>query len=294
MSRRGWGMTSGERMVTANGVELCVQAFGSAADPAILLIHGACASMLWWETELCERLAARGRYVIRFDNRDTGRSVSYPPGSPGYSLTDLARDAVGVLDALGVDRAHVVGRSMSGGTALVLGVDHADRVASLTFVATTPGDEDLPPMSGEFLEYTQNDPDPADPAAVVEFIVGLLRRYAGGAAHFDAATTRALAERDVARTRDLAAAVTNHFRMAIDGPAGGGFGDLATPVLVVHGDRDPVYPLAHGRALHEAVPGSTLLVLEGAGHEVPAPLWDTFIEALVRHTGGAEHFEEEP
>src|SRR5512132_1955600 len=102
-------MSNGEHIIQANGVDLCVESFGHLADPAILLIHGASASMLWWEEELCEQIAEAGRYVIRFDNRDTGRSVSYPPGQPGYSLNDMMRDAIGILDTLAIDRAHIVG-----------------------------------------------------------------------------------------------------------------------------------------------------------------------------------------
>src|SRR5215468_290993 len=129
-------LSHGEQFLAVNGVELCAETFGSPADPAILLIHGACASMLWWEAGLCEQIAARGRFVIRYDNRDTGRSTSYPPGRPGYSLTDLAADALGILDALGIERAHVVCRSMAGGIGLIIGADHPARAASLTFVTT--------------------------------------------------------------------------------------------------------------------------------------------------------------
>ena len=272
-------------MVRANGVDLCLETFGDARDPAILLIHGACASMIWWETELCESIAAGGRFVIRFDNRDTGRSTSFPPGAPGYSMTDMARDAVGILDALGVRRAHVVGRSMAGGTALVLGLDHAERVASLTFVATTPGGDDLPPMSAEFLEQVSAEPDLSDPEAVVEFIVGVLRAYAGGSPYFDEAATRELARQDLVRTRSIAATLGNHYAIELDGPASGGFGGIRVPTLVVHGECDPVFPLAHGEALRDAVPGARLLVLPKAGHEVPRALWDLFVSALLTHTG---------
>src|SRR6266508_2909 len=168
-------MSNGETIVAANGVDLCVETFGDAADPAILLVHGACASMLWWEEELCEQIAAGGRYVSRFDNRDTGRSVSYPPGRPEYSLMDMADDAVGLLDALGIDWAHLVGCSMAGGIVALAALHHAARVASLTLISTTPGGADLPPMSEEFIRYTgSGGPDPSDTAAVVEFIVGLM------------------------------------------------------------------------------------------------------------------------
>src|SRR6266542_1607447 len=108
---------SRERIVKANGVDLCVETFGNPADPAVLLIMGASASMDWWEDGFCERLAAGGRYVIRYDQRDTGRSVTDPPGAPTYRFVDLCEDAVGVLDALGVEAAHVVGVSMGGGVA---------------------------------------------------------------------------------------------------------------------------------------------------------------------------------
>src|ERR687886_304004 len=118
--------THGEQLLEINGVELCVETFGDRADPSILLVAGAGASMLWWDAELCERIAAGGRYVVRYDHRDTGRSTSYPPGEPGYTYTDLALDVLGVQDALGIARAHLVCQSMFGGIGLIAGVDHPD------------------------------------------------------------------------------------------------------------------------------------------------------------------------
>lgn len=262
-----------------NGVELCVETFGDSSDPAVLLIHGACASMLWWETELCASLAARGRFVIRYDNRDTGLSVSYPPGQPGYALSDMVLDAVGILDALGVARAHVVGRSMSGAIALALGVEHADRVASLTFVATTTGDPDLPPMTEAFLEASSEEA-PSD----VEKIVSVLRAYAGPSPYFDEEHVRRLAVQDVARTVNVDSAMTNHFCISFDAPRAGGFGDVVAPTLVVHGSLDPVFPLEHGEALRDAVPGASLLVLDSVGHDLPRPVWPRFVDALVEHS----------
>lgn len=286
-------MTGGERIIEANGVPLCVDTAGDPADPAVLLIHGVSASLLWWDRELCERIAGGGRYVIRYDSRDTGRSVSYPPGHPGYRLTDLAGDAIGILDALGVDRAHVVGRSMGGATALVAGVDHPERVASLTFLGTTTGEPDLPPMAPEVLAAMGGQPDPGDRAAVVAHVVALLRAYAGASNFdggdfdgdgFDADEVRRLAERDVERTTDMAAALTNHFRIEFDGPRRGGLAELTAPVLVVHGDRDPVFPLPHGRAVQAAIPGADLLVLADTGHDLPRRRYPEFVAALLCHT----------
>jgi pimeloyl-ACP methyl ester carboxylesterase len=270
-----------ETFVDVNGVRLCVETVGRASDPVVLLIHGACASMRWWDRELCELLAASGRFVVRYDQRDTGRSTTCPAGSPDYSMADLARDAVGILDAIGVSRAHVVGRSMGGGVALTLGVDHRDRVATLTFVGSTTGDPGLPPIGGDF----PGPPDFADPLAVTEHIVEVLRVYAGPGQPFDETRIRDLAAADVEQSCDIEATMTNHFLIDLDGPVHGGWGDVVAPTLVVHGAQDPVFSLEHGEAVARAVPGSTLLVLSGTGHDIPRAQWPTFVAAVAAHTG---------
>ena len=166
-------------MVRANGVDLCVETFGDPADPAILLIAGASSSMDWWEKGFCERLASGHRSVIRYDLRDTGRSVTYEPGAPPYTLGDLADDAAGVLAALDVASAHVVGMSMGGGVAQVLALDHPDRVASLALIATSPSgrDPDLPDMAEETgAEFAAAaTPDWSDRTAVLDYQLHLGR-----------------------------------------------------------------------------------------------------------------------
>lgn len=278
-------LSNGEQLVQINDVELCVETFGNPANPAILFIDGATASMLWWETELCEQIARGDRFVIRYDNRDTGRSTSYPPGRPGYALTDLAGDALGILDALNVERAHIVCRSMAGGIGLIIGVDHPERVASLTFVSTSTGEEGLPPSSSDLASSIPADPDPADSGAVVEYIVASVKACSGGSPYFDETATRALVERDVARTRDIAATLGNHYAMSFDG-ASREFAAIKAPTLVMHGDHDPLLPLPHGHSVRDAIPGATLVILEGAGHDLPKPLWDVFVPALLQHTAG--------
>jgi pimeloyl-ACP methyl ester carboxylesterase len=124
--------------LTVRGVELCAETFGDPSAPPLLLIMGSGASMDWWEEDFCERLAAGGRFVVRYDHRDTGQSVTYPPGKPDYTGDDLMADAVGVLDALGLASAHVVGMSMGGALAQLVALDHPDRVASLTLISTSP------------------------------------------------------------------------------------------------------------------------------------------------------------
>jgi pimeloyl-ACP methyl ester carboxylesterase len=190
-----------DEIVRANGVDLCVESFGDSDDPAILLIMGSSASMEWWEDEFCERLAAGSRFVTRYDHRDTGRSVTYEPGAPQYTLRDLAEDAVGLLDPLGVARAHLVGMSMGGGIAQLAALDHPGRVASLTLISTGPAgpgadDPDLPAMSEETIaEFTVDEPDWSDRAAVIEYIVHLERACAARSGRFDEAAFRDLAGR---------------------------------------------------------------------------------------------------
>src|SRR5919197_2535111 len=127
----------GERVIEANGVELCTEAFGSPADPPVLLVMGTGASMLWWEEGFCRMLAGGGLFVIRYDHRDTGRSGTSEPGQPGYTGADLVADAAGVLDVYGVRPAHVVGVSAGGGFAPLLALAYPHRVRSLVFVSTS-------------------------------------------------------------------------------------------------------------------------------------------------------------
>src|SRR5215207_8086727 len=127
-----------EQAIRANGVELCTEPFGDPADPPILLIMSTGASMLWWEEGFCRMLVERGRFVLRYDHRDTGRSVTYEPGRPGYSGADLVADAGGVLDAYEIPAAHLVGVSAGGALAQRVALDHPDRVSSLVMISTSP------------------------------------------------------------------------------------------------------------------------------------------------------------
>jgi pimeloyl-ACP methyl ester carboxylesterase len=279
--------TSQPRMVLANGVELCVQTFGDPASPAILLIGGAASSMDWWEDEFCVRLASAPRFVIRYDLRDTGQSVSYEPGAPPYSGPDLVTDAVGVLDALRVARAHVVGISMGGGIAQHIALDHADRVASLTLISTSPGGPDLPPMSDELKTQFQEpppEPDWSDRQAVVNYMVEDLRPYAG-TLPFDEEEMRALVERIVDRTVNIASSMKNHWLLEGGEPVRPRLGEIRAPTLVLHGTKDPLFPYGHAEALAAEIPGARLLPLEGVGHEMPPrPVWDQVVSAILDHT----------
>jgi pimeloyl-ACP methyl ester carboxylesterase len=173
---------------------------------------------------------------------------------------------------------------MSGATVAMAALDHAERVASITLVSTTPGGPDLSPMSEDFLEATATTPDFDDPEDVVRFGVDLMRAYSGGTQPFDEDHYRTLARTDVERTVNMASAMTNHFLIDFDDPRSGDLSDIATPTLVVHGDHDPVFPLDHAVAMQRLVPGAELLVLRDVGHELPGRVWPEFVAALLRHT----------
>ena len=275
----------------SGAAEVCVEAIGDRSHPAILLIGGATWSMDWWEDELCRRLVDRRRLVVRYDQRDTGRSTSYPPGAPGYTAADLVSDAVAVLDGLGIVRAHVVGLSMGGGIAQRLALEHRDRLATLTLMSTSPIDpsiEDLPGMTQALqATFTEEGPEPdwRNRDAVIDYIIEGERPYAGPG-NFDEPRLRAIAGRVFDRTNDIAASMSNHFILDHDGPGDRRLSRLeGLPTLVLHGTADPMFPLAHGKALAAAIPGARLLELDDVSHELPPPhTWELLVDTLIEHT----------
>ena len=287
MTQRQRPAMSDRKMVEANGVRLCAQTFGDPAQRAILLVHGAAASMRAWEDEFCLGLAEGGRFVIRYDHRDTGQSVSYEPGAPPYTLRDLVSDAVGLLDVFGIQSAHFVGRSMGGGIVLQAALDYADRVGSLTLIGTSPGGPGLPAMSQEFLAYVRAPgPDWSQRAAVIDHIIGLLRIFSGGSGHFDETTMRDLVGSELERTVNIASSQVNHFVMDVGRSSRDRLAEIDAPTLVIHGAKDPVFPLGHALALQKEIRGAQLLVLERTGHELPPASWDLVIPSILKHTSG--------
>jgi pimeloyl-ACP methyl ester carboxylesterase len=281
------GAAVAERLVEANGVELCTESFGDPADPPILLIMGIGASMLWWDDDFCRMLADAGRFVLRYDHRDTGRSVTCEHGRPGYTGADLVADAVGVLDAYAIASAHIVGVSAGGAFAQLLAIAFADRVLSLVLISTSPalpGGGALPPPTESFMRFVADaEVDRSDAESVIEYLVEYSRVLAGGERPFDESAARDLIRRDVERARDFAAA-RNHDALANDERAHGSLAEIAVPTLVIHGTADPMFPLAHGRALAELIPGAALLTLEAGGHGLDRADAEPVARAILAHT----------
>jgi pimeloyl-ACP methyl ester carboxylesterase len=275
------------RVIPQDGIEIATEAFGGPEYPPVLLIMGGMASMLWWPDEFCRRLAARGRFVIRYDQRDSGLSTKYPPGRPGYGFDDAVDDAFGVLDGYRITAAHVVGFSQGGMVGQGAALKHPERVLSLTAISTTPLGVDwssLPKSGAAWLEHMAADVDWSDRAEAVAYSVKDARLIAGTAFEFDEAGKRAFLEKDFDRSGGYGSATNHSVLFNIGKVWQRRLGELRPPLLVIHGTSDPVFPMGHGVALCEAVAGARLLKLEGGGHELHAGHWDRIIDAIAEHT----------
>lgn len=270
-----------------DGVELCIDEHGDPRYPLVLMVSGAAASYDWWDVGLCEAIAAGGRWVVRYDHRDTGRSTTGTPGSPAYDGSALERDCGDLVEALGGGPAHLVGLSMGGGIAQSLALRRPGLVASLTLVSTAAaGGVDWSTLPGptpelaRFFDDPPPEPDWSDRAAVVGWFVSAERVFAGPG--FDEERARVIAGEVVDRSTDPAAA-GNHWLVVgrDDGPLLD-VHEIAVPTLVVHGAHDPMFPLPHARALAAAIPGARLLVVEEMGHQVPPThAWPDLVSGVL-------------
>ena len=292
-------------MARSNGIELCWDSFGDPRAEPVLLIMGLATQMIAWDDAFCAKLAARGHWVVRFDNRDVGLStkldahglpnvvqmlqasmLGQPVAAP-YNLSDMARDTVGLLDALKIDRAHVVGASMGGAIAQTLAIEHPGRLRTLTSIMATSGDPTLPPPTPEALQLLMT-PSPADLEGYFKRYTQTMKLLRGASFALDEA--RDLERAAMAFNRGLhpAGAARQLVAILASGSRKAALASVRVPTLVIHGDADPLVPLACGIDVADTVPGAQRLVIEGMGHALPITHWPRIVEAIAGHaTRGA-------
>ncbi|WP_238655003.1 alpha/beta fold hydrolase [Paenibacillus piscarius] len=289
-------------IIQTNGIELAYDSFGSDKDEAIILIAGLGTQMIRWTVPFCEQLAARGFRVIRFDNRDTGCSTHYShypaldfnalaaalmsgqrPDMP-YTLDDMASDVIGLLDALGIDRAHVVGRSMGGMIAQLVASKYPERVLSLTSIMSTSGNPSLPQASPEVMGLmTAPGPNPfEDEAGFMAHSLAFAKRIAGSGYPFDEEAYRALIAEEIRRAYDPGSVGRQIAAIAVSGDRRPLLAAIDIPALVIHGLDDPLFVPACGEDTASSIPDAELMLVEGMGHDLPQQLYEVTIDAIVR------------
>ena len=284
----------------SNGIDICYETLGDPADPALLLVMGLGAQLVDWPEEFCAQLAGRGFHVIRFDNRDAGLSTWFDDlGQPdlaavfggdlttvSYLLSDLAADTAGLLKALGVDRAHVVGVSMGGMVAQQLAIDSPDLVASLCSMMSTTGDRMVGHPTAEAAAALMR-PPATDRAGAIAAAVATSRVI--GSPGFEIAEFELIRRAELKYDRAFHPAGTQRQYGAIIASPDRtpGLRGLTAPTLVIHGDADLLVDVSGGRATAAAVPGAELLVVPGMGHDLPRGSWPRLIDAIAANAARA-------
>lgn len=291
----------GERLLDAGrGIELCCETFGDRNDPPLLLIMGLGMQMVHWQLGFVAQLVERGHYVVRFDNRDRGRSTHLASGMPSlsqlfsrrfgpdqYRVEDMALDTVGLLDALELESAHVVGVSMGGMIAQTVAATRPGRVRSLTSIMSTTGSR-LVGQPRPRIYPLLFKPVPRERAAAVDSIVAFLSAIGIPGDTLDTPEGRAFIGESYDRDPDGRGTSRQLAAILASGNRTRSLRTIAAPTLVIHGDRDPLIPSSGGRATAKAIPGARLMLVPEMGHGLPERLWPLLVDAIAEHVAGAE------
>jgi pimeloyl-ACP methyl ester carboxylesterase len=281
----------------ANGIEIAYETVGEPDDPALLLIMGLGTQLLYWREEFCRMLAERGFHVIRFDNRDVGLStkMEHAPapdvgaalrgdtGTASYTLDDMADDTAGLLDALGISEAHVVGRSMGGMIAQTLAIRHRDRVRSLVSIMSTTGAPGVGQPRPEVVGPVLLARPPSEREEYLEDVVGKWRLIASPGYPADESELRELVAAAYDRSYYPIGTGRQFLAIVASGDRTEALRGLDVPTLVIHGADDPLVDASGGRATAEAIPGAELMLVPGMGHDLPRELWPRLVDAICDH-----------
>jgi len=290
--------------VKANGIRIEYDTFGDRSSPALLLIAGNGAQLLVWESDFCESLVKAGFFVIRFDNRDSGLSTKFDrAGIPDmmaayqaamagktvetpYSLEDMADDSVGLLDALGISKAHICGASMGGMIAQVIACRHPQRVLSLTSIMSTTGNPDLPQAKPETIAMLLA-AAPSDRRGYVEHNMNIWRKIWSPGFPFEEERARTFMENSYDRSYCPQGMIRQNIAIIAAGNRRPLLAAIKAPTLVIHGSADPLIPVEGGKDTAQAIPGAHLLIIQGMGHDMPRGAWPEIANAMAHHTGHA-------
>jgi pimeloyl-ACP methyl ester carboxylesterase len=284
----------GERTASLNGIELVYEPFGDEGDPVMLMIMGLGTQMLGWNEGFCRMLAGRGFRVVRFDNRDVGRSTKVEggprpdlmaiaagdPSSASYTLSEMADDAVGLLDHLGAGTAHLVGASQGGMIAQVVASREPERVLSLASIMSTTGNREVGQPHPEGLSVLFSSPPP-DPEGMAEWAVATWRTLGSPGFESDEDAIRAVAKASFERGYNPEGVARQIAAVLASGDRTEELRKLRVPTLVIHGAEDPLIDVSGGEATAEAIPGAKLVVIPGMGHDLPRALWPRFVDEIV-------------
>lgn len=281
-------------------ITLCYEEFGRRGDPAVLLIMGLATQMIGWPDEFCRQLAGEGFHVVRFDNRDCGRSthLTTRPPTPGelfrrripahnYTLSDMADDAVALLRALQIDPAHVVGVSMGGMIAQTAAAEHPESVRSLVSIMSSTGNRwKGQPAFGIYRYLLRRAPEERD--AFIEYLVRLFGVIGSPGFPHDDERVRDMAARSYDRGHDTTGAGRQLGAIVASGDRTRRLGQITAPTLVIHGTKDRMVRKSGGRATARAIPGARLELIEGMGHDLPEALWSRLVELIASHARASE------
>jgi len=291
---------SAERLARVGEVELCYETFGDSGDPTVLLVMGLGTQMIAWSEGFCALLVDRGFHVVRFDNRDVGRSThltSAPaptllelltrrPRRPAYTLADMARDAVGLLDHLGVRAAHAVGASMGGMIAQLMAADYGDRVLSLASIMSSTGALSSGQPALRVYPYFML-PPPRSREAYVDRMVALYGVVGSPGFPSDEAHLRDVAGLSFDRGLNQAGTARQLAAIFDSGSRVADLRRISAPTVVIHGSADRLVATSGGRATARAIRGARLVLVEGMGHDLPRGAWPQIVEAIHRNATSA-------
>jgi len=290
--------------VTANGIQIEYETVGDSSSPALLLIAGNGAQLTFWDEALCERLANAGFFVIRFDNRDAGLSTRFDaagmpdflasikaamegrPVESAYTLADMADDCIGLLEALGINKAHICGASMGGMIAQVVAYRHPEHVLSLTSIMSNTGNPAAPQGNPEAIAAVVA-PAPEGREAFLAHTLHVWRQIWSPGFPFEEARARAFLEKSYARAYSPQGMARQNTALLATGDRRPFLSSIQAPTLVIHGAADPLIPLAAGQETAELIPGAKLLVIEGMGHDLPTGVWPRIVSAMAQLAGHA-------